>query len=424
MNLQSDAAPTPVNRHKTAIRRPSFSLPVRRLIQDGLVDASATLFDYGCGHGQDLVLLGELGVNCSGWDPVHRPEADRLPAEIVNLGYVINVIEDPRERADTLRRAWDLTRRLLVVSAQTNLASPDKDLPAYGDGVLTSRGTFQKYYGQIELRNYVEQTLDTDPIPAAPGVLYVFKSDDAKQRYLANRYRRQAAVPPKRVSEVLFEQNLDLLQPFMDVLAALGRLPGPEELPQFEEVNRRFGSLRRAFALVKRVTDEPPWEAIATRRSEDLLVYVALARFHGRPILSKLPLPLQHDVKAFFGTYNRACEQADALLFAVANADAIAQACRRATNGHLVENALLVPKRSLGELEPILRIYEGCARALTGEMEQANVVKLHRYSGKVSYLVYRRAEATATPQLSLRVKVSLRTLSIDFYDHSKTTGSW
>ena len=35
-------------------------------------------------------------------------------------------------------------------------------------------------------------------------------------------------------------------------------------------------------------------------------------------------------------------------------------------------------------LERVLRVYEGCARALVGEVEGANGLKRHRYSGKVS----------------------------------------
>jgi hypothetical protein len=36
---------------------------------------------------------------------------------VVTLGYVLNVIEDPGERAAALRQAWDHCRRLLVVAA-------------------------------------------------------------------------------------------------------------------------------------------------------------------------------------------------------------------------------------------------------------------------------------------------------------------
>src|SRR5205085_7662674 len=92
-----------IHRHKTAIRRPSLSLPVKCLLRDGLFDASKRLFDYGCGHGRDIALLRDMGIGCDGWDPAHRAEVERERAEVVNLGYVINVIEDPEERVQALR---------------------------------------------------------------------------------------------------------------------------------------------------------------------------------------------------------------------------------------------------------------------------------------------------------------------------------
>lgn len=412
-----EPGPTSIQRHKTAIRRASFSRPVGCVLRDGLLEPPDTLFDYGCGHGQDLALLGELGVACSGWDPVHRPSTQKIPADVVNLGYVINVIEDPRERTETLRRAWQMSRRLLVVAAQTEYAAPAKGFTAFKDGVLTSRGTFQKYYSQVELRTYLEESLDAVAIPAAPGVFYLFRCEDALEEFLANRDRRRVAVPAKRVSEVLFDQNRDILSPFMEALARLGRLPGPEELSQTPEIIERLGSLKRAFALVRRVTQEEPWTQIAQRRTEDLLVYLALARFRRRPPFSKLPARTQRDVKAFLGTYKDACDKADALLFRAGDAAAINEACRGATTGVLGENALLLRRDALDQLDPLLRVYEGCARALLGEVEEANVIKLHRYSGKVSYLVYDALE-TQVPILIRRIKVSLRTLTIDAYDHN------
>ena len=408
-----------VQRHKTAIRRAGWSRPVSCLLRDGLVDGSKTLFDYGCGRGQDLALLRDMGVGCSGWDPAHLPQADRSAADIVNLGYVINVIEDPLERNEALKAAWQLCRSLLVVAAQINLAAPDREQTRFGDGVITTRGTFQKYYTQGELRSYLESELAADPIPAAPGVFYVFRDETSKQQYLANRYRRSISVPPQRVSEALFEQHRALLEPLMEAVTRRGRLPGPEELPETAAIVERLGSLKRAFAVVARVTDAAPWKTIAKRRTEDLLIYLALARFQKRPILSKLSLETQRDVKAFFGTYQRACDEADTLLFSVADAAAIDQACQRARLGQLVENALLISRPALSDLEPLLRVYEGCARALVGEIEDANVVKLHRFSGKVTYLCYRDFETAALPELQLRVKVSLRTLDIGFYDYSR-----
>ena len=50
-------------------------------------------------------------------DPLHQGDrrAAMQDADVVNLGYILNVIEDPRERTETLRRAYALARRALVV---------------------------------------------------------------------------------------------------------------------------------------------------------------------------------------------------------------------------------------------------------------------------------------------------------------------
>ena len=71
-----------------------------------------TVFDYGCGRGDDLRHLRQLGYEADGWDPAHRPNTERRPADIVNLGYVVNVIENQSERATALRSAWELARNL------------------------------------------------------------------------------------------------------------------------------------------------------------------------------------------------------------------------------------------------------------------------------------------------------------------------
>jgi DNA phosphorothioation-associated putative methyltransferase len=102
---------------------------------DGILTQDARLFDYGCGRGDDLRILEAMGYRGSGWDPVHRPEQDSASAPVVNLGYVVNVIENPQERRETLERAWSLTEQVLIVSARlTAEASALSDPAAFGDG--------------------------------------------------------------------------------------------------------------------------------------------------------------------------------------------------------------------------------------------------------------------------------------------------
>lgn len=164
------------NRHRTAIARTDYSRPIRVALGDGLIGPNATLLDFGCGLGDDVRHLRLRGIAVSGWDPVHRPEGDRGPAQIVNLGYVVNVIEDADERAKCLVNAWGYAERALIVSAR--LASQTRDFTAvgcYADGYVTSVPTFQKLYQQNELKAWIEAQLREPPIAAGPGVFYVFR---------------------------------------------------------------------------------------------------------------------------------------------------------------------------------------------------------------------------------------------------------
>ncbi len=409
-----------IQRQKTAIRRGDFSRPVKCLLRDGLVGKDVTFFDYGCGRGEDLELLSREGVTCSGWDPAFQADAARQEADVVNLGYVINVIEKPEERTETLRRAWGLCRQVLSVSAQVLMAGRGKDPVEFGDGVLTTRGTFQKFFEQPELKTYLEEQLQTEAIPAGIGIFYLFKDEGRRQQFLASRFRRREILPRRRIAELRLEETRQALEPLMEVIATLGRTPDPLEFPEASAIIERFGSLKRAFAAIQRITDADSWEAIARRRREDLLVYLALARFRKRPLLSQLPLGLQRDMKAFFGTYNKACAEADALLFKAGDAAAIDEACKRPTIGKLLPDDLYVHRNGLDSLDPILRIYEGCGRAYLGEVEGANIVKIHRRSGKLSYLVYPEFENDPHPALLRSVRVNLRTRQIDCNDYSQS----
>lgn len=409
-----------IPRHKTALRRRDHSLPVKCALRDGLIDPTRTVFDYGCGHGRDVELLTERGIASQGWDPAFFPDRPRCPADVVNLGYVINVIEAPEERASTLRNAWELCRRLLIVSAQVLLPGRGQAKVKFGDGILTSRGTFQKFYGQGELKGFLEAELGSKAIPAELGVYYIFKDEGAGQQFLASRYRRREATPRSRLSEVRFDEARELLEPFMTTIAKLGRLPEVDECPQVSELEARFGSLKRAFALVKRVTGVAEWDAITQRCTEDLLVYLALGRFRKRPPMSVLPLCLQRDIRAFFGSYTNVCRLADELLFRAGDAEAIDEAYRRSRVGKLLPNALYVHRSALESLDPLLRVYEGCGRAYLGEVEGVNLIKLHRFSGKISYLIYPDFETDPHPALLRSVKLSLRTRELECLDYASS----
>src|SRR5262245_7554173 len=105
-------------RGQTAIRRTNVSRPVALALDDGVIRSDRSFFDFGCGRGTDVAALRDMGVEASGWDPVHSAHAEKSAAHVVNLGYVVNVIEDPDERRETLREAWELSTTTLIVAAR------------------------------------------------------------------------------------------------------------------------------------------------------------------------------------------------------------------------------------------------------------------------------------------------------------------
>jgi len=91
-------------------------VPFQLLHQLGYLDGEHDLLDFGCGRGSDIEIATELGARCWGWDPYFAPGGSKDPADIVNLGFVLNVIESVHERQQVLRDAFALATSVLVVA--------------------------------------------------------------------------------------------------------------------------------------------------------------------------------------------------------------------------------------------------------------------------------------------------------------------
>jgi DNA phosphorothioation-associated putative methyltransferase len=389
---------------------------MRLAIEDGLISDKTHVFDYGCGLGGDVQRLRDRGIKCWGWDPVHAPRERLRAADVVNLGYVANVIEQADERSATLRKAWELAERALVVAARLTIDARG-EFAAFEDGHVTRLGTFQKYFDQTELRTWIDETLGVSSVPTAPGVFYVFRDDGLRERFVAARYQRRIAAPRVRRSEALFEAHRPLFEALQGFLVSRGRLPSLEELQEARQIQAALGSLPRAFSILRRVTAENEWDRIREVRSQDLLLYLALARFDGRPRFSRLPKEMQLDVRAFFGTYMRARDAADELLFSAGKPSAIEQACRSAYVGKLTPTALYVHESALPDVPAVLRVYEGCASRYLGAVRGANVVKLHIDGVTVSYLSYPRFEEDPHPVLAAALTLPLQTFRVSYRDY-------
>jgi DNA phosphorothioation-associated putative methyltransferase len=408
-----------VARHRTAMSRISLSRPLATAAADQLLAPGTSIFDYGCGRGDDLRHLLALGYVADGWDPTHRPHAERRPADIVNLGYVVNVIERPGEREQVLRSAWALARQVLIVSARLTWDARELVGRPLGDGLITRTRTFQKFYKQAELAAWIEQVLATQPHAAAPGIFYIFRDPGVAQQFLASRvykYRPRIRIDP----HTLYETHSDQLAPLLDFLNEHARAPRPGELQpgHRQAIRESLGSTGRALQLIRQVTDHAHWEHVAVQRRSELLIYIALSRFGRRPRFSQLGSTLAADIRAMFGTYQSACEQADRLLVACGDPGMILITARSSRIGKQTPSALYVHCTALAELPPVLQVYEGCARVLTGAVDGANMIKLSVTRPQVSYLRYPRFDRDAHPTLAAAVTVNLRKLTVDWRDYS------
>lgn len=407
-----------VERHRAAITRVELSRPVRLAIESGIMTIDTTIFDYGCGIGGDVKRLKSAGYTCEGWDPYYFPEVARQPADIVNLSYIINVIEDPEERDRALIQAWELTGQVLIIAAQI-LVNDLRGVLAYGDGILTKRNTFQKYYQQVELKEYIDRVLTVDAIPIGLGIFLVFRDESQAESFRAARLYTRMTTPRVRVESKRFEDYQVQLAPLMEFVSQRGRIPIKGELAAEAELVQEFGSIKRAFQIVLTATDEVEWDAIAYQRSLDLQVYLALAHFGKGRSLKNLSVTIRADIKAFFGSYDEACEVADRLLFKIGEPGVIKQACHQSKIGKLLPAALYVHISAINEIDPKLRLYEGCASRNIGGTEDANIIKFHKDKPCISYLYYPDFESIAHPALQWAMLIDLRDLSLRFRDYSQ-----
>ncbi|WP_444997906.1 DNA phosphorothioation-associated putative methyltransferase [Aliikangiella sp. IMCC44359] len=411
-----------VDRHKTAIIRHQLSAPMQILARHGYLRGEHTVLDYGCGKGDDIRELEAHEIDCIGWDPVYQPDNDLENCDIVNLGFVLNVIEDREERNRTLERAYGYADNFLVASVMIAGDATISQFKPYKDGVITSRNTFQKYYSQAEFKYYLESTLKEDVIAVGQGVFILFKDKIEEQNFLLKRQhikrdwnqltQREQKKPNKVISKDLIEKNQDLFNDFWTLCLDLGRLPAIPEFEFSQQLRRVAGSHKKALdALLDKHGVETFKKAKYVRKC-DLLVYFALGLFGKRKPYVHMPESLKRDIKAFFNDYNNAIELAGEALFSVGNPSLIEalsiDAYEELKHGEFEKgHHWTVHKSVLEKLPPELRIYVGCAVQHYGDFSEMDLVKIHFTSGKVTLLRY-DDWSKEEPLLVERIKVKLK----------------
>lgn len=435
-----------IQRHLTALTRSSLSAPVQLLLRHGLVIPGATVFDYGCGRGGDVAELTSTGIAANGWDPHFAADQPIFEADVVNLGFVVNVIEDPAERVEALHRAFKLARTVLSVGVM--LYGSDPPGRPFRDGFITSRNTFQKYFTQAEFKDWVEQVLHQEAFLVGPGVAFIFADKEAEQRFSAGRFRRrdlslrllavrarsprlprepkpQVAKQSRQPHVSRATQEFERARPHLDVLWAtaldLGRLPEATEVANLAEIEANLGGLPKAFRALTRNYQQSLLAAAADSRADDIRLFMAVQQFSRRRPYGQLEARLQRDIKAFFGDYRSAQAAGLRLLHEAADTAQILLACKRAAteglgwldNGH----SLQLHRSMVDRLPAVLRAFVECGLILWGSMSEVHLVKIHITSGKLTLMEFDDFDSNPLPLLRQRVKVNVRKQDYDLFDY-------
>ena len=424
-----------VERHRTAMSRAALSAPMQALARYGFLDGDQTVFDYGCGRGDDMAVLSNAGIEVSGWDPYYAPGTKLEEADIVNLGFVLNVIEEPSERIDAVQSAYGLARRVMGVAVMLAGKADTTTFRPFRDGFMTAHNTFQKYFFQDEARALITQAAGQEAIPVGPGIFFVFRDKISEQRFLEGRRRRHRDIshllttsrPPSRRrsgrAEVLLEENREVIDAVWQAALALGRLPDLDELDDTvrQELTERLGSVRKAVQLAQGIFSGQAMREARQHRTDDLTVYFALNCFSRRQRYRELPKEMQRDIKAFFGSHTAAEKTGQELLFSLGDPKVLCRAAQVADSEGIGwldgEHSFHLDAQLVDRLPPPLRAYVGCAEQLYGYVGDANLVKIHLQSSKLTLLLFVNYDSSPLPRLRERIKINLRNQTADFFDY-------
>lgn len=405
-----------VERHKTAIRRYALSRPVALLLRNGVLKDGLSVFDYGCGHGHDVEILSSQGYTVGSYDPHYRPDGELLESDVVNLGYVLNVIENTRERLEVLQKAFSLARRVLCVSVMTPLQQ-GYDGENFSDGVITKRKTFQKYFEQEEIKEYLEANLERSAIPLEPGIFIVFKHDADRLEYLENKLARRrillsiprlerppgaVRVPsPPKPTMVDRIREFGMLGQILDFIARHGRVPVAGELSSYDELVAEFGSGSRVEQAILSLLDPTQIQSCVDSRKADLEVMYATRRFDkgGYPKPSDVPITTSADIKAFYGSYKSFLESANKLLYSLGSDDVVSKAFAKCDIGKHLPDAVYIHPSVIPSLPKEIRVLIGLAESLLGQIPECNILKLNKVKRKISFMVYEDFDDVPHPAL-------------------------
>lgn len=381
-------------------------MPVRLSLRDGIIGSSTSVLDYGCGRGQDVWRLRQMGVRADGWDPHYAPDTPLQAHDVVFVNYVLNVIEDADERRKTLNTAWQLASETLVVACRLTWELGSVTGTQSGDGLVTSRNTFQHFFSPSEIREVVEQITGRRCVSPSPGVVYAFRRDEARFAHLARG----------AFADFEWTHSQDYTSALAEIVSFAeerGRPPLFEEIPPHLLPLLGRLSRRTLVDLANRGASPERMAAGYKRTTLDTLLFLGTSIFNGRVALKDLPLSVQADIKHCFKNYREACVRADRLLAKIRD-DTYIRGAMRNSPGKLTATALYVHRSAVSKIPVVLRLYEHCGFIAAGRPEAWNILKLDHRGRRVSWSSYPQFERSPHPTLDSTYAVDMSSLEATF----------
>lgn len=105
------------------------------------------------------------------------------------------------------------------------------------------------------------------------------------------------------------------------------------------------------------------------------------------------------------------------MLYSMGSEDVIADCCSNSPIGQKYSNSLWVHLSALEKLDPLLRLYEGCANRTLGRLAGATLVKFHIKKPKITYLFYPDFDSDPHPVLHTQMEIDLRDLHVTYQSY-------
>ena len=427
-----------ISRHKTALHRENLSLPIRFAISKSLLRKEHTLLDYGCGHGDDVALLKKNGFKSTGWDPYYYPKRPRKKLfDFVNLGFVLNVIEDPHERKQTLVEANTFSKKVTLISCMLAGDMNQKISKPFSDGFVSSNNTFQKYYLQSELKNYIASQLDGPIYALGPGVFALIKDPNLLEDF---EYINIANTTDQKRSDTNALKDVDVdfsalqKKQFASRKIALSfiskyfqrhaRFPSYEDLKKYNGTEISRSEFKLALLKFNSGLDKIAANHVTERVRNELLQKFSVRKFV--KLRADFPVSdvLRKDIRNIFKTQKALHEAADTLLYELGNYDLVLSDASNAVEaqlGLLLDSKFICHSRNKSKLPIRLQALLNLASFLSGNHIDTEIYQIHLETKKVSMLTFHDFKLSALPKLKTRTKVDFRSFDIEYVSYSAST---